>query len=154
MDSAQTCLVCTASSGQINTPSRVNNQTATYSDTATGAPSLAGTDVSPSVSPCQLTPCVVRVSRCAADDSVCRGTMWSLSRRCSRLVLLLTLLWTVGRSEASQSQPSADVGATFDPQQVLRLIVHEVTANLQLRISQLVSRNDVIDGRRLVSTPV
>ena len=71
--------------------------------------------------------------------------MSPLVRRCSRLVCLLTVLWTVGRSAASQAQPPAGVGTALQSSEVVRLIVHDITSRIQPLVSKLASRIDGID---------
>ena len=73
--------------------------------------------------------------------------MSPLVRRCSRLVCLLIVLWTVGRSAASQAQPPAGVGTALQPSEVLRLIVHDITSQIQPLVNKLESRIDRLDSR-------
>ena len=73
--------------------------------------------------------------------------MSPLVRRCSRLICLLTVLWTVGRSAASQAQPPAGVGTALQPSEVLRLIVHDITSQIQPLVNKLESRIDRLDSR-------
>ena len=73
--------------------------------------------------------------------------MSPLVRRCSRLVCLLTVLWTVVRSAASQTQPSTGVGTALQPSDVARLILQDITSNIQPLVNKLVSRIDGIDAR-------
>ena len=68
--------------------------------------------------------------------------MWPLARRCHRLLLLPTLLWTAAWSGTSQVQ-SADTGASDE---VLKLIVDNITSKFGPLISQLVSRVDGMDS--------
>ena len=75
--------------------------------------------------------------------------MSPLVRRCSRLVCLLTVLWTVGRSAASQAQPPAGVGTALQPSEVLRLIVHDITSQIQPLVSKLESRIEGLDTHLL-----
>ena len=60
---------------------------------------------------------------------------------------LLTVLWTVGRSAASQTQPPAGVGTALQPSEVARLILHDITSNIQPLVNKLASRIDGIDAR-------
>ena len=75
--------------------------------------------------------------------------MSPLVRRCSRLVCLLTVLWTVGRSAASQAQPPAGVATALEHEDVVRLVVHDVMSKVQPLVSQLASRMERLDTHLL-----
>ena len=60
---------------------------------------------------------------------------------------LLTVLWTLGRSAASQAQPPAGAETALQPDQLLKLIVHDITATIQSMVSRLSSRIDGIHTR-------
>ena len=72
------------------------------------------------------------------------GTMSPLARRVTRL---LTLLWAVGGSSASQLQPPSDVGVALDSKRDLGPFVQDVTSKMESLLSQLVSKIDGVDSR-------